>query len=63
MPVELSEATIRARFFEAGHSFDEIDNMSIEDMGLVLGYWAEKSRAEAAFKEEQRRLSKHKKGG
>lgn len=33
--------------WEKGHSFDEIDNMSIQDFGDVVGYWAEMQQAEA----------------
>lgn len=32
--------------WEKGHTFDEIDSMSLKDMGDVVGYWNEKTRAE-----------------
>lgn len=32
--------------WEYGHSFEEIDRMSLEDYGDLIGYWNEKSRAE-----------------
>ncbi len=42
----------RVQMFELGHPFAEIDSMSLEDIGDVLGYWSEKSRAEAKLKSE-----------
>ena len=32
--------------WESGHSFEEIDGMSLSDIGDVLGYWGEMSRIE-----------------
>jgi len=40
--------------FEMGHSFEEIDRMSMEDMGDAIAYWHENSRI------EERRARKNK---
>lgn len=39
--------------WEMGHTFDEIDRMSIEDFGDVIGYWREKSRAEEKLNKQR----------
>jgi len=49
---------LKVRFWEKGHSFEEIDNMTIEQMGWVLGYWNEKDRIERKRERTKRNLSK-----
>jgi hypothetical protein len=46
MPLETAYRVIRVRMWEKGHTFEEIDGMSLQDMGDILGYWSEKNRAE-----------------
>jgi hypothetical protein len=42
--------------WEYGHSFEEIDRMSLEDYGDLIGYWTEKNRADK--KAEEKRQNK-----
>lgn len=42
--------------WEKGHSFDEIDEMNIEDFGDVIGYWSETARAEKKQAEQRKRM-------
>ena len=35
---------MRVRMWEKGHTFDEIDEMNLDDFGDVLGYWNEEGR-------------------
>jgi len=52
---------IRVRMWEMGHSFEEIDDMSLSDVGDVLGYWGENSRADATLNRQRKNLKKGKK--
>lgn len=36
-----------------GHSFDEIDKMSLSDFGDVIGYWSEKERGDNKLNEQR----------
>lgn len=45
--------------WEKGHSFEEIDAMSVQDIGDVLGYWAERARVQ----EKQEKTRKALRGG
>ena len=47
--------------WEHGHSFKEIDNMSLEDVGDVVGYWLEKSRIESKQRATRKNLGKKRK--
>lgn len=46
MPVDLNMRVTRVRLFEVGHSMEEIDNMGLQDIGDVLGYWTGKGKGE-----------------
>jgi hypothetical protein len=50
---------VRVRMWEKGHSFDKIDAMSLEDMGLVISYWGEQARIER----KKKRAASRRKGG
>lgn len=39
-----------------GHSWDEIDSMSVERYGDILGYWKENAEADAQEKTERENL-------
>lgn len=43
----------RVQLFELGHSMAEIDAMNIDDIGDIIGYWAEKNRAEGKLKRDK----------
>lgn len=49
----------RVRMWETGHSFSELDEMSLKDFGDIVGYWVEKQKAEDKLAEERKRLSRH----
>ena len=57
MDFETSMKVLDVRMWEHGHSFDEIEAMSLERRGDVIGYWTENARAEAKLAEERKRLS------
>ena len=37
------------KLFEMGHSLEEIDNLSFDDIGLLIGYFAGKRMGEEAL--------------
>ena len=46
----------RIKMWEKGHSFDEIDNMGVDDLGHVLAYWSGKSLGENKLARENKHL-------
>lgn len=44
MPVDMALRVLRVRMWEQGHEFADIDNMNIQDMGDIIGYWHEDGR-------------------
>lgn len=56
--LETSFKVWRIRMFELGHSFEDLDNMALNDIGDIIGYWSEKGRAE----ERLNRMRKNLKG-
>jgi hypothetical protein len=58
---EFSWRIQRVKLWEHGHSFAEIDNMSLEDTGDIIGYWSEKSRIEAKQRNTRKHLNKKRK--
>ena len=58
---EFSWRVHRVRMWEQGHSFEEIDKMSLEDAGDIIGYWSEKSRIEAKQAKTRKNLAKKRK--
>lgn len=46
MDDDLNWRVIRVRLFEMGHSFDEIDNLGVQDVGDIIGYWTGKAKAD-----------------
>jgi len=59
MTYEEAHNIVRARMWDKGHSFDEIDKMSLEDIGIVLGYWTELNRIEAKRARMRANKGKH----
>ncbi len=52
---------IRVRLFELGHSFNYIDEqMTLMDVGDVLGYWSGKGKAEEKLRKQAERKSRRK---
>lgn len=49
---------MRVKMWEHGHSFSDIDNMSIEEIGYVLGYWSEKNQIEKSESKARKRRGK-----
>lgn len=45
--------------WEMGHSFDEIDSLSISDLGDVLGYWHENAKADERLDKKRKHLNKN----
>ena len=39
--------------FELGHTLAEIDAMTLDDIGDIVGYWSEKNRAENKLKRDK----------
>jgi hypothetical protein len=56
MPADDLMRIYRVQMFELGHSYKEIEGMTLEQIGDVLGYWSEKDRAEKAIKKEKENL-------
>ena len=42
---ETSWRVTRIRMWEEGHTFEEIDNLTLGQIGDILGYWSERERA------------------
>lgn len=42
-------------FIEHGHSFEELDRLSIEQIGYLLGYLSESGRAKEALRKRARK--------
>lgn len=55
---EFSWRIQRVKMWEHGHSFEEIDAMSLEEIGDVVGYWSEKSRIETKQRNTRKKLGK-----
>lgn len=55
MDMETSVEILKVRMFEMGHSWSDLENMNLENFGLVVGYWHEKGRVEA----KRRRIQKN----
>lgn len=47
---------LRLSLFEDGHSFPEIDAISVEDLGDIIGYRNESGRADEKLKNRNRKL-------
>ncbi len=58
MPFDHYVRVLRVRFWEKGHSFDEVDNMAIQDIGDILAYWNESNRIERKRERTKKALSK-----
>lgn len=52
MDFDTAIAVLRVRMWEMGHSFAEIDSMSLEDFGNVIGYWSESQRAKSRLQKQ-----------
>jgi len=57
MDYDTSMRVLRVRMWELGHSFSEIDDMSLVDMGDIISYWSQKSRIEQK-RDKQRQAKK-----
>ena len=60
MSPEISWRVLRVQLWDKGHSFEEIDALSLADLGDVLGYTSERSRIEESLGEREKRLKKGK---
>lgn len=58
MPAADAYRVLRVKMWEMGHSFPEIDNMSLEDFGDILAYWEEKAAIEKKRAKTRENLSK-----
>ena len=58
MDFEAFTHILKVRFWEHGHTFDEIDNLTIEQIGWILGYWNEKDRVEKKRERTRKNLKK-----
>jgi hypothetical protein len=45
-----------ARFWEMGHSYEEIMNVPLDFLGDIIGYFSEKNRAEESERKRAGRL-------
>lgn len=43
--------------WEKGHSFEEIDAMSLDDVSDVVGYWSGKAMGEGKLQKTKRKLT------
>ena len=48
VPEDLNLMIFRLKLFEMGHSMAEIDDLSFDDMGLLVGYFAGKQLGDEA---------------
>lgn len=53
MTADQAWRVFRVKMWEMGHSFAEIDQMNMNDIGDILAYWSEKDRAQAAMDKER----------
>lgn len=44
LPEETYLNIMKVKMWEYGHSFAEINAMTLYEMGIVLGYWSEQNR-------------------
>jgi hypothetical protein len=44
--------------WEMGHSFDEIDAMSLEDISDIVGYWSGKAEGETKLRKTRKNLDR-----
>ena len=56
MPFDLSVRVLRVKLWDKGHTFDEIDNLNMFDLGDILSYHHEMGKAHEI--ERERRQSK-----
>jgi hypothetical protein len=56
MDLRTSYRLTRLRMWDAGHSFAEIDAMSVKDFGDVIGFWAETAKADEKLSNRERGL-------
>jgi len=54
----MSWRVTRVKMWEHGHSFEEIDNMSLTDVSDVVGYWSGKARGEERLRRTHQKLRK-----
>jgi hypothetical protein len=57
LDLETHHRVIRVKMWEMGHSFDEIDEMNVDDYGDVLGYWHENNMADEKAQKKQKALA------
>ncbi len=53
---ETSHLIWKIRFFEMGHTEEEIDGMNMAFLGQVIGYFTEKNKAEEHARKQASRL-------
>jgi predicted Zn-dependent protease with MMP-like domain len=59
LPDEYNWLVTKGRWFELGHSMAEIDQMGLEDIGVIIGYFAGKALGEEKLaKMSKKRSSK-----
>lgn len=56
LSLEDSYRILRLSLFEDGHSFPEIDAISLEDLGDVIAYRAESAKAEEKSRNKNKAL-------
>lgn len=57
--LETSWRVLRVRMWEKGHTFDEIDRLSLADIGDIVGYWSEKDEAETRLARQKKARAGH----
>jgi hypothetical protein len=61
MDTDVYLRVLRVKLFLLGHSFDEIDTMSLQDAGDVFGYWREERMVNERMAAKRKSLSESRK--
>lgn len=52
----MSWRVLRVRMWELGHTFEEIDNLTLEQLDDIVGYWAGKANGEEKLRRTNKKL-------
>jgi len=56
MEPAISWRILRVRMWLEGHTFEEIDQLNLDDVGDILGFWSEKDRVDSRQRDQSSKL-------
>lgn len=56
LPNDVAQRVIRTKLWLKGHTFDEIDNLSLNELGDILGFEDENAKADKKLAERSKKL-------